>query len=259
MNEINSSSNTSTSDSVTRNLLTYVLVIISIVGVVVLSIVAIAVSSPKQKLETVKYVLSVVLPMLATWVGTVLAYYFSKENFAAASQSVTAMATRLSGMEKLKSVALKEKMRPLANIRYWPMKAGEEDKCKLSELLSKFDNLDRIPMLDDKARVLYLVYKSVINQFLAQVALNPNSNNDQQPSALTFQNLLDSDSKLKNMFQQSYGFVAETGTLGDAKQVMDAVSRVSTCNDVFVTATGKADESIIGWITDNVIAENAKV
>ena len=119
MNETDLSDKASKSDVVTRNLLTYILVIISILGVVVLSVTAIAVSPAGQQLETVKYVLSVVLPMLATWVGTVLAYYFSKENFSAASQSVTAMAARLSGIEKLKSIAIKERMRQLVSIKYW--------------------------------------------------------------------------------------------------------------------------------------------
>jgi len=45
-----------------------------------------------------------VLPLLGVWVGTLLAYYFSKENFEAATKSVTEMAREIGGMEKLRAI-----------------------------------------------------------------------------------------------------------------------------------------------------------
>jgi hypothetical protein len=50
----------------------------------------------------------------------------------------------------------------------------------------------------------------------------------------------------------------ETNTAdnADAKEVME---RIEKCGDVFVTTTGKPSEPIVGWITDNVVIENAAV
>lgn len=63
----------------------------SVAGVAALSIVALAVaanSSQAALLQTTQMVFASVLPLLGTWVGTVLAFYFSRENFEAANKSV---------------------------------------------------------------------------------------------------------------------------------------------------------------------------
>ena len=70
---------------------------------------------------------------------------------------------------------------------------------------------------------------------------------------------MDSDSKLKDIFQKSFGHISEDATLADAKRAMETVAKTTPCNDVFVTKTGQMNEPIIGWVTDNTIAENMKV
>src|SRR5215208_905627 len=66
----------------------------SILGIVVISIVAIS-AAGKTRAETSRLVFSSVLPLLGTWVGTVLAFYFARENFQAATESTL----RLAGIE----------------------------------------------------------------------------------------------------------------------------------------------------------------
>ena len=58
----------------------------SIITVGLIAIVIIAGSIRNNNMEGAKLVLTGVLPLLGTWVGTILAYYFSKENFEAAAQ-----------------------------------------------------------------------------------------------------------------------------------------------------------------------------
>jgi hypothetical protein len=66
------------------------------------------------------------------------------------------------------------------------------------------------------------------------------------------------DSTFKN-----FTFVKESATLADAKAAMDAMTKTpgveGNCYDVFVTATGDCKEPVIGWITNDIINENAKV
>src|ERR1043166_7992064 len=51
-----------------------------------------------------KDLFTALLPVFATWVGTLLAFYFSKDNFESATKSVTEMANKISGAdEKLKA------------------------------------------------------------------------------------------------------------------------------------------------------------
>src|SRR5205823_8752413 len=53
--------------------------------------------------DIAKYVLGVLLPVIGAWVGTVLAFYFGKENFEAASKSAASLVRQLSPREKLQA------------------------------------------------------------------------------------------------------------------------------------------------------------
>jgi hypothetical protein len=232
----------------------------SIGGVILLSATTIGLSFwSKDVLDAAKFVFGSVLPLLGAWVGTLLAYYFSRENFEAATKSVTEMAREVGAMEKLRAIPVREKMRPLKDITFSAIKKGEENKCKLPDLLTKFERLDRIPLLDDANCIVYLLYKHMIHRFLTQMVLDPAKLQNKKVGDLTLRDLIDSDSDLQELLQNSFGFVPETATLADAKREMEAVSKKLPCNDVFVTQGGKPDQPVIGWITDNKIAEHLKV
>src|SRR5204862_7355341 len=51
--------------------------------------------------DMAKYVLATILPVVAGWVGTVLAFYYGKENFEAGTKSVTTAAQALTSKDKL--------------------------------------------------------------------------------------------------------------------------------------------------------------
>jgi hypothetical protein len=150
-------------------------------------------------------------------------------------------------------------MRPLASITSWPLNSGEEDKSKLADIFAKIGHYERIPMIDGKQALTYLVYKSMLSQFLGRLAMAPAKPGSKAVADMTFKDVLDSDPKLRDTFEKSFGFVAETATLADAHKTMETVSKVLPCNDVFVTKTGDPKEPILGWITDNTISENLKV
>src|SRR5215218_4627465 len=82
-------------DVLTRKWLAVGIVGASIVGIVSISAVAIAAAGATDRAETSRLVFSAVLPLLGTWVGTVLAFYFARENLAAATESTL----RLAGIE----------------------------------------------------------------------------------------------------------------------------------------------------------------
>ena len=240
-----------------RRVLTFLIVSLSVVGVVVLSCVVIVMDRTP---DTLKLVYASVLPLLASWVGTILAFYFSKENFLAATQSVTEMTKAVTGVEKLKAIPVREKMRPLSQITYQQVLPADDDKVKLSDLQKTFAKVDRIPILDDKLVVRFLIYRGMIDKYLSRFTPGGATAPSGRPVAeLTLKDLVNSDPDWKRTFENSFGFVAETATLAEAKAVMDVLDKIYKCNDVFVTKTGKRDEGILGWITDNKIAENARV
>ena len=249
----------STIEAKSRQWLTFVVVVISVCGVVALGVVGLVskTAATADPFERIKYVSATVLPLLASWVGTILAFYFSKENLVAATQSVTDLSKALGGMDKLKSISVREKMRPLGAITAEQVPNGNEATLKLSALLAKYSKFERIIILSDKNVVRFLIYKSMVERYLSQMATNPAAAPQGVAVAdLTLKHLLDSDAALKTFFQTSFGFVRSDATLADAKRVMDNISK---CQDVFVTETGNSSDPIVGWITDNTILENAKV
>jgi hypothetical protein len=82
-----------TADASTRKWLAAGIVGASIVGIVLSSAVAIL-AAADDRADTSRLLFSAVLPLLGTWVGTVLAFYFARENLEAAAESTLALAGR---------------------------------------------------------------------------------------------------------------------------------------------------------------------
>ncbi|HJT90811.1 MAG TPA: hypothetical protein VJ777_02560, partial [Mycobacterium sp.] len=73
----------------TRAILATVIIGISITGVIALSLVAVFALTGPDRTEMTRLVFSSVLPLLGTWVGTVLAFYFARESLQAATDSTS--------------------------------------------------------------------------------------------------------------------------------------------------------------------------
>ena len=65
------------------------------------------------------------------------------------------------------------------------------------------------------------------------------------------------------LFKSSFSLVKESATLAEAKAAMDSMTSApggpGNCYDIFVTATGSATEPVLGWITNDIINQNANV
>jgi len=238
-------------DNKTREVLSMTLVVLALSGIVLLSGATLLIG---RDIETAKWVFGAVMPVLGTWVGTVLAFYFSKENFNAAAQSVADMARQTSGIDKLRTIAGRDKMIPVSQIKSQALTPAAAAAARLSDLLATFAGYERILLLNSGGgAVLYLIYRAEINAYLGEVALSTAAPKP-DPATLTVQNLIDSSPRRTTLFTSSFDFVAVTATLADAKIKMD---KIDHCNDIFVTNTGGKDEPLLGWITDNTLIENA--
>jgi len=219
--------------------------VFSVLGVAVLSLVVISISHDPT---TGNNVLSAVLPLLGSWVGTVLAYYFSRDNFEAASQSLSNMVDKVSQTE-LKSVPVTERMIKVDEIFH---KKDSEINQKLVDILEKFDDSkeiwSRLPIFSDDKQVKGLIHRSTIEKFIMKNYRNTNLS--QKIEDLTIRDLLD-DPELKD----KYDVVSENSTLADAKEKMERL----ICKDVFITKNGTPDEPVIGWVTNAIIMKNSKL
>lgn len=216
------------------------------VGVIVL-VVILAIIHAEDKGAAAQSVLTAVLPLLAAWVGTVIAYYYSSESMEAATKSVKDL---MSAEEKLKTIFVRDKMIRIHDMVYFTY----TDELKVQEMLDKLKTTGkglRLPFLDDKKQPKFILHKSKIDEAMVKLALK-----DVPIKELTLKDLFNKVEGLKDFADRSFGVVAENATLADAKAEMD---RNIDALDVFVTIDGRKDGTVAGWITNMIIEQSSRV
>ncbi len=113
-----------------------------------------------------------IVGLVGTWVGTVLAFYFSKENFDAASASTQKLIDSITTREKLSTTKARGAMIPLGKIKFMTLEKGKELKNYiLSELKEKFlADYNRLPILKPDGTIFCITHKSLIVEFIAEQA-----------------------------------------------------------------------------------------
>lgn len=206
-----------------------------------------------------KDIVGMVLPLLGTWIGTVLAYYFSKSNFDATTKSLNTMATSVSSDQRLKDTRANDKdvMIPLGQIvSYKYSTAAEMEKESLTGIIQFMtDNkVLRLPFIDAGNIIYYCIHRSIFDKFISLEAVKVPAQNI---SELTFGDFLGTPfDEIKNYIKSGISFLRDDATLYDVKLIMDSNKY---CQDVFLTQTAKLTEPITGWITDVKILEKSRV
>jgi hypothetical protein len=230
--------------------------VLGISGIGILVIAAVALSGaafsnkPEQFKDTSQLVFNSLLPLLGTWVGTVLAYYFSRKNFESASQSVERMVT-LTTEQRLGQLLVQKEMLRSGQITVFQIAPGKSPKdVLLKDLRIKLgDKITRIPVVDSNGVVLYIVHQSGLFKFIAEKALGGGVNIEK----LTLQDLVD-DAELKN-WVTNIVYIPESASVADAKKKMDDQKG---CQDLIVTQTGSNAEPMLGWMTNVDIGRLSK-
>lgn len=230
-------------DARTRARLAITIVSLSVVGVAVASAVALIFATEANRPEMARLVFASVLPLLGTWVGTVLAFYFARENLQAATESTA----RLVGRIQPRTPVL-EVMIPRTRIISHDLLAGVDARVvQLVELYNKMTTgkVGRIPIFNPSGAVLYVVHKATIDSYAG--SLQP----PKDPAALTetMGDLLDKPDLKKAV--EAIGFVSPNAVVEEARA---ALRSVEGSNDVFVTTSGKPTDTVIGWLTNTDLA-----
>ena len=230
----------------------------SFIVIVLLSLVSI-ISTPWGESSDIrvsaKQLLNALLPMIGAWVGTVLAFYFTKDNFETASRSMSEMARQMTPTERLQAIPAKDVMLPLERMDVQTVDGTKEANLKLAELLKFLDsnNRTRLPILKEDHTPVHVIHRSMIDKFIAERALEA-ALPKKELSELTLAQML-KDKNFKSLTTDSFATLSEHATLADAKAKMD---QYRNCQDVLITANGKRDEPVVGWITNVTITRHAK-
>lgn len=214
-----------------------------------------------------KDVLNILLPVIGTWMGTILAFYFSKDNFEAANQQVKAILNQVNPADqKLKDLKVAGVMVKADDGMLLKVKDQQTfEEMKLSDLVQKLieTNSERMPILkSDDLTFLFLIYRTTIERFQLQFGTLTTDADHPLPadkSGLTVGHLLHSNFDLIKKIEAinlDKCFLPITATLSDARQAMQDNS---LCQDVFITKTGKKTERVEGWITNTTVIEKSEL
>ena len=238
-------------DAQNRENIAFGVLIASIVAVFTLSVMVIwNTTDPKEKSMVSQRVMDSTLPLYGTWVGTILAFYFSRNAFEAASSATARNATVFQQVRSdLVSAAPPDNK--LANISLKSLANGlvfsQNDTNKpLQEVVVELNSKNRYrTIVVDATTKNYvdLVYRVNASAFLDQ----------RQPGA-TLKNYLDwrHEPAQGEQCQPIVVFLPETATLADA----DAkIKETLGCRDVIVTTDGQKTSPVVAYVTDNDINE----
>jgi hypothetical protein len=249
-------------DTVYRHVIAWTLLSLSVVGLVILACVVVIFATDRSTASTL--VFNALLPVFGTWVGTLLAFYFSKENLDSATRNVNELTRVVTGLDRLKSVPALSKAIPLSAI-YIPKDPGNQQPLtNLQQIIDALKKEGRQRLLVFKAgnMIERVVHLSAIESFISNYVLHPPAANAKKPNELTLSDLL-AVPDLDKLTALSFALVPQTATLADAKAAMEQKSKelgnIGNCEDVFITQDGSPTLPVLGWITNDIIIENAKV
>ncbi len=239
--------NGSVDQNKTRTYLALGITGISILGLLILSAIIILANNDKT-IERSQLIFNSVLPLFGTWVGTVMAFFFSRENFESASRSVERLTRQITSQEKiLKSTPVTDAMVPRSQM----MVAVDPTNTKLLETLKLLEGRGYryLPVLNGDDSLLALLHTVGVIEYLYRIkeGIPP-----EEREALTIQNMLDEHPE----FKKSYSTVKESGTLADAQEAMN---KIAESRVVFVTAGGTDREPVRGMLTSIDIAKRVQV
>jgi len=210
--------------------------------VIVISIVALGFVGYKivasQDTENSKFVYSSLLPLVGTWVGVVLAFYFGKENYEAASKRYEKIIDKLSP-DILDDVAVNQIMISKKTMvsKKW---SDVKDKTVKDVINFLFDiNKSRLPILDDNGSVKYIVHSSLLNKPFKDVKNKIQS--------------ADTSEKMSEFVQKHSGIV-DLIILNKEDEILENVRKTMSskpnCKDVFIENN---NSELVGWLTDTLI------
>lgn len=167
--------NTNTRDKIGEKIVYFALSVVGILGVVAIIAASFAPAGSGSFVQ-IKDIFGMLLPVLGTWVGTVLAFYFSKENFIAAAQQTSDLVRQLTPDQKLQAIPVDQVMISMDSPQTVKLILNKpEDGIKLKvdilDVLLPEGAKNRLPCVDPDGKIKYIVHRSIIEGFISRQAL----------------------------------------------------------------------------------------
>lgn len=214
---------------------------LAVIAISVVGLVGLAVVVVRQDETQALTVFNVLVPLIATWVGTILAFYFGQDAFVAANEQVRETLSATSAQEPTEPVS--SIMRELAATLHKRIEEGSDTTQiavgDLKQLMVDADR-NRLPIIDIDGSPKYMIHLSSFDNYL-----NMNGHDGTE----SLQQFIDDSADQGKRYDNENGFVAvaATSSLPDAKKALEAIASVK---DAFITKNGTANEPVLGWLSD---------
>jgi hypothetical protein len=200
-------------------------------------------------------VFNTILPVLAGWMGTVLAFYFSAQSLETTSSSLRDATQAIShpGKSAAAGTTVSEKMIPTTSIlKRFDLKGNPPATIELAEVEKSFGKaadgnvtITRL-VFTDNGVFRYVLHIGTFNAFRVAMA-----DQNKPLSELKLSDMLANPEYLRQI-SKLVVFVSASATLVEAKTALDAVAGAQ---DVIVTGTGNASGPMLGWLTNIDLAK----
>jgi hypothetical protein len=244
----------SAADQQTRNRIAFWITFGGLIAVTILGAFVILLATKNDRGDASKLVFGSLLPLLGTWVGTVLAFYFAKANFESAAKNTKDL---LGITERLRSTLFESVMLKMTDpsvIKKTLVPPEKPESLKIAELVKimRDNRRNRLPVLNSDSSPLFVIHLSTLTDFISTQALTPGA---KPVTDLTISDLQSLDPQL---YQQilAWTCVKLGATLAEAKLAMETTPN---CSDVFVTTSGRKSDPVVGWITNVEIGLRSSV
>jgi hypothetical protein len=193
--------------------------------------------------EAAEKCFNAILPVLASWVGTVLAFYFSATSQDSANKILGDTFNKVSGVTPPSDERVSTRMIPTPKI-IGTIDLGKDrpEQVTIGDLRRGFEKTESRPAI---TRLFFLerdVFKFVLHSSTLYAFIVKTGASDDG----TFADLL-KDQDTAYQISKLVVFVSTNATLGQTKTALEGVDGAQ---DVVVTPTGNGTESMLGWISN---------
>ncbi len=223
-----------------RTWLTAGIVISGILLIAVLAFAIVNLANENEKFDSAKWVFNAIIPLIASWVGTVLAFHFGRENYESATKQALALTK-----ETLEDISVENVMIGIKTIVYRKIDPTDDDKSVLDPIITLYKDIDkdRIPIFTSALHPRLIIHRNTMIDYVNSKKVTK--------AVLNLKDML-ADNPNKFSFEKQEGFViiSKTNTIEEA---IDKMNSIKDCQDVFVTNNGKEKEEVIGWLPNTLM------
>lgn len=194
-------------------------------------------------------VISSFFPLVGAWVGAVVAFYFARDNFISATQSVETLLNRGEARTQNRK-AVSTEMTPIAKAFKKSGTVDDLKKTPLGTLLGEMATagVGRVVLLEVE-KPYAVLHASCLEKIILDKQL------DRTTATL---DVILSDNSYSPLLSSTFALVKSTATIAEANTALNAQAAqvsggVLGCSDVLVTATGKMEEQVVGYLTNDDI------